>query len=209
MAATENGSSDLHGNVPDHSGIVLLIVDVINDLEFPDNEQLVRHSAKLADSILRLKKRCNSLGIPAIYVNDNRGRWRSDLQEVLRVAGRPNAPGREMVEKLTPVPEDYVILKPRHSAFFATPLELILQYLGAHTVILTGVTTNACVLISAGDVFLRGYRLFVPSDCVAALTQQAQEQALKIMADNFNADTSVSSELDLEGLTRTKERRIA
>lgn len=209
MTATENGSSDLHGNVPDQSGIALLIVDVINDLEFPDNEHLVRHSVRLSDSILRLKRRCKSLGIPAIYVNDNRGRWRSDLQEVLRVAGRKDAPGREMVEKLKPALEDYVILKPRHSAFFATPLEMILQYLGAHTVILTGITTNACILISAGDVFLRGYRLFVPSDCVAALTQEAQEEALRIMSENYSADTRVSSELDLKDSSMAEERRIA
>ena len=208
MAATDNGSRDLHGNVPDHSGIVLLIVDVINDLDFPDNEQLVRHSARLADSILGLKRRCKSLGIPAIYVNDNRGRWRSDLREVIRQAGRKDAPGKQMVERLTPAPEDYVILKPKHSAFFATPLELILQHLGAHTVVTAGVTTNACVLITAGDVFLRGYRLFVPSDCVAALTQEAQMEALKIMRDNFNADTTPSTELDLEALSGVKERRI-
>src|SRR5690242_7719212 len=155
MAATDNGSRDLHGNVPDHSGIVLLIVDVINDLDFPDNEQLVRHSARLTDSILALKRRCKSLGIPAIYVNDNRGRWRSDLREVIRQAGRKDAPGKQMVERLTPTPEDYVILKPKHSAFFATPLELVLQHLGARTVVIAGVTTNACVLITAGDVFLR------------------------------------------------------
>lgn len=209
MAGTGNGSPDLHGNVPDHSEVVLLIVDVINDLDFPDNEQLVRHSARLADSILALKRRCKSLGIPTIYVNDNRGRWRSDLREVIRQAGRKDAPGKQMVEKLTPGLDDYVILKPKHSAFFATPLELILQHLGAHTVVIAGITTNACVLISAGDVFLRGYRLFVPSDCVAALTQEAQSEALKIMRDNFNADTSPSSHLDLEALVETKERRIA
>jgi nicotinamidase-related amidase len=209
MAATDNGSRDLHGNVPDHSGIVLLIVDVINDLDFPDNEQLVRHSARLADSILAMKRRCKSVGIPAIYVNDNRGRWRSDLREVIRQAGRKDAPGKQMVERLTPAPEDYVILKPKHSAFFATPLELILQHLGAHTVVIAGVTTNACVLITAGDVFLRGYRLFVPSDCVAALTQESQLEALKIMSDNFNADTTPSTDLDLEALSGVKERRIA
>lgn len=195
---------DLHGNVPDRSDAVLLIVDVINDLEFPDNEYLVEQSGRLAERIRELKKRCKALGIPTIYVNDNHGRWRSDIQEVVKQSQWADAPGRRLVHALSPDADDYVVLKPRHSAFFATPLELILEYLGARTIILAGITTNACVLISAGEVFLRGYRMIVPSDCVAALTPDAQGKALKLMEENFNAQMDPSAELDLTSLLRQK-----
>jgi nicotinamidase-related amidase len=209
MASSPKGLSDLHGNVPDRSGTVLLLIDVLNDFDFPNNEYLREQSRGLAERIGTLKQRCKSLGIPTIYVNDNRGRWRSDLNEVLRQVLRDDAPGRDFARKLTPDPNDYVVLKPKHSAFFATPLELILQHVGAHTTIVAGLTTNACVLVSAGELFLREYRLFVPSDVVAALDPESQEQALKLIGENYKADTTPSSELDLESLARKGVRRAA
>jgi nicotinamidase-related amidase len=195
-------TDDLHGNVPDRSLAVLLLVDVINDLEFPDNEYLVRQSGNLAQSIAALKQRCQQAGIPAIYVNDNFGKWRSDFSEVLKHSSRPEAPGRPMVTALAPKPEDYVVLKPKHSAFYATPLETLLEYLGARTIILSGITTNACIMITAGDLYVRDFRLFVPCDCVAALTEQDQHQALELMRKNFAAQTAKSQQMDLSSICK-------
>jgi nicotinamidase-related amidase len=147
-------------------------------LDFPRNEKLVAESVKLGERIAELKRRCRQAGISAIYVNDNYGRWRSDFSEVLRHSVRSDAPGRAMVEQLLPEPEDYIVLKPKHSAFYATPLQTLLEYLGAEAVILTGITTNACVMITAGDIYVRDFRLFLPSDGVAALTEEDQRRAL-------------------------------
>ena len=166
------GHDDLHGNVPDQSQVVLLLIDVINDLSFPDNEELIRRSVPLAKSIAKLKARCKQLGIPAIYVNDNRGRWRSDISAVLRHSLRTRSPGRKMTKLLVPKADDYIVLKPKHSAFYASPLQTILEYIGARVAIVAGVTTNACVLIAAGELHVRDFRLFVPADCVAALTDR-------------------------------------
>src|SRR5258708_767822 len=122
------GHDDLHGNAPDQSQVVLLLIDVINDLSFSDNKDLVRRSAAQAKSIAKLKNRGKKLGIPAIYVNDNRGRWRSDISAVLRHCLRAQSPGREMTKLLVPEPEDYIVLKPKHSPFYASPLQTILDY---------------------------------------------------------------------------------
>src|SRR5438105_14885278 len=116
------GHDDLHGNVPDQSQVVLLLIDVINDLSFPDNQDLGRRAVALAKSIAKLKKRCKKLGIPTIYVNDNRGRWRSDISAVLRHCLREQAPGRKMTKLLMPELDDYIVLKPKHSPFYASPL---------------------------------------------------------------------------------------
>jgi nicotinamidase-related amidase len=201
MRSDETSSSDLHGNAPDLSKAVLLLVDVINDLNFPQNEKLVRESKKLSTSIARLKERCKRAGIPTIYVNDNFGKWRSDFSEVVRHCLRQEAPGRSMVETLLPEQQDYVVLKPKHSAFYATPLDTLLEYIGAKTVILAGVTTNACVMITAGDIHVRDLRLFVPCDCVAALTGEDQIKALEFMERNFDADTTAAEQLDLNALS--------
>jgi nicotinamidase-related amidase len=76
-----------------------------------------------------------------------------------------------MVKQLLPAAEDYIALKPKHSAFYGTPLEVLLEYIGVRTVIVAGVTTHACVLMTASDIYIRDFRLFVPRDCVAALTE--------------------------------------
>jgi nicotinamidase-related amidase len=196
------GHDDLHGNAPDQSQAVLLLIDVINDLSFPDNQNLVRRSVALAKSIAKLKKRCKKLGIPTIYVNDNRGRWRSDISAVLRHCLSTKCPGREMTKLLVPEPDDYIILKPKHSPFYASPLQTILDSIGARIAIVAGVTTNACVLIAAGDLHVRDFRLFVPADCVAALTEREHRRSLDVMKNSFGANTGPSSRLNLPRLRK-------
>ena len=179
---------------------MLLLIDVINDLDFPKNQNLIGRSEELSANILKLKQRCREAGIPTIYVNDNRGRWRSDFCNVVRQAPRPDAPGRKMVKRLAPNENDYVVLKPKRSAFYATPLEILLEYIGANAVIVAGVTTNACVMITASDIYVRDLKLFVPEDCVAALTEEDQKNALDLMQRNFGADTRPSDELNLQDM---------
>jgi nicotinamidase-related amidase len=130
-------------------------------------------------------------------VNDNRGKWRSDFNALLAHCLEKDAPGRAMVEKLVPDPEDYFVLKPKHSAFHATPLDTILSYLGARSIILAGLTSVACVLLTAGEVYIRDMKPFEPSDCVAALRKTEQRYALALMRESFQADTTSSKRLNL------------
>ena len=197
-------NQDLHGNAPDRAGAALLLIDVINDLDFPDNEELVRTSLDLARRLVELKSRCKAAGIPVIYVNDNRGRWRSNLADLLNSCTRPDAPGRDFSRMLAPDEDDYVVLKPKHSGFYATPLETLLQYIGARSVIIGGVTTNACVLMTVSDAYVRDLHLHVPSDCVAALNAADQRTALEMMQHNFAADTTPSAQLDLDQVLESK-----
>lgn len=133
MPSGRRKAGDLHGNVPDASPAVLMLVDVINDLDFPGNEDLVKHAALLGQTVATLKARCRKAGIPAIYVNDNRDKWRSDFRAVVSHCRRAESLGRPLVEALIPEPDDYIVLKPKHSAFYATPLDTILAYLMSTT----------------------------------------------------------------------------
>lgn len=76
-------SEDLHGNAPDRSEIALVLIDVINDLEFEGGEKLFRSAVPVAKNIARLKERAHRAGVPVIYVNDNFGRWRSDFKRIV------------------------------------------------------------------------------------------------------------------------------
>jgi nicotinamidase-related amidase len=198
--------SSLNGNVPDRSDGVLILVDVVNDLNFPNNKNLLGKSLMLAKHLALLKLRCNRAGIPVVYVNDNHGKWRSDFSAVLHHSLRKDSPGRPMVQLLLPAPDDYVILKPKHSAFYATPLETILTYIGARNAIVTGLTTNACVLLTVADLYAREFKVFVPRDCVAALNDGDHRRTLQLMKNSYAVDTTLSSRLVLSRLLGKKRR---
>ncbi len=89
---------------------------------------------------------------------------------------------------MRPDRRDYFILKPKHSAFFSTPLELLLERLGARALILTGLLAASCILFTAQDAHLRGYRVVVPSDCVAARSPEDQGRALRQLERGLGAD---------------------
>src|SRR5688572_16701425 len=137
---------DLHGSAPDESPVALLLIDVINDMDFAHGPELLRHAIPMADRIAALKARARRARIPAVYVNDNFGRWQSDLGKILAHCIDDDTLGRPVAERLRPADDDYFVLKPKHSGFYSTTLEVLLRYLGAETLILTGMATDVCVL---------------------------------------------------------------
>jgi len=127
---------DLHGNVPDSSPVALLLIDVINDLEFETGEELARHALPMAERLAVLVRRARDARIPVIYVNDNFGKWRSDFRRQLEHCLREGVRGRRLAELLAPEEDDYLVLKPKHSGFYSTTLDTLLRYLRANTLIL-------------------------------------------------------------------------
>ena len=195
-------NKDLHGNVPDKSPVVLLLIDVINDLEFEGNGSIVRSARKMAPRIAGLKRRIEREGLVSIYVNDNFGRWKSDFSAQIEHCLHDNTCGSFLARTLTPESSDYFVLKPKHSGFFSTTLDTVLRYLEAHTLILTGIAGDRCVLFTANDAFLRDYRILVPSDCVVSNTPKDNRNALALMRRVLGADTRRSDHLDLKGLKK-------
>jgi nicotinamidase-related amidase len=189
-------NSDLHGNAPDKSEIALVLIDVINDLEFEGGEKFFGTALPAARNIARLKERAHRAGVPVIYVNDNFGRWRSDFKGIVSHCLRDGVRGQPIAELLSPDEEDYFVLKPKHSGFFSTTLELLLEYLGAHTLVLSGFAGNNCVLFTANDAYMRDYKLIIPSDCTASIEPEANHYALRQMQEVLKADISPSAEVD-------------
>jgi nicotinamidase-related amidase len=198
-------NEDLHGNVPDKAEVALLLIDVINDLEFDGGEKLLKYALPMAERIAALKKRARQAEIPIIYVNDNFGRWQSDFNKLLKHCLETDVRGKPLARILQPEEDDYFVLKPKHSGFFSTTLDTLLDYLKAKTLILTGVAANICVLFTANDAYMRDFNLVIPSDCVASNTAEENEHALKLMEQVLKADTTRSDKLDLEELKRAAE----
>ena len=193
---------DLHGNVPDRCAVALLLIDVINDLEFDTGAELLTHALPAARQLAALKRRAKAASVPVIYANDNFGKWRSDFASLIAHCVAKDVRGRPLAETLRPEDDDYFVLKPKHSAFFYTTLEVLLAYLGAQTLILTGLTSDSCVLFTAHDAYMRDYHLIIPADCVAAADPERNEAALAQMARALKADIRPSAEIDLETLRR-------
>jgi nicotinamidase-related amidase len=196
-------NDDLHGNVPDKGRVALLLIDLINDFEYPGGAELFAQTLPVAERVLALKIQARRAGMPVIYVNDNFGKWRSDFRKLVAHCLEGAVRGEPLAKLLKPDEEDYFVLKPKHSAFFSTTLDLLLGYLKANTLILTGVSGDMCVLFTASDAYMRDFHLIVPSDCVASIEPQANHLALEQMRRLFQADIRPSTELDLQALKQS------
>jgi nicotinamidase-related amidase len=196
-------SHDLHGNVPDKAGAALLLIDVVNDLEFEGGDALLELALPVARNIAKAKNLAKQAGIPAIYVNDNFGKWRSDFRTIVDHVIGDNVRGKPLADLLQPDDDDYFVLKPKHSGFYSTSLDLLLDHLGATRLILSGIAGNICVLFTANDAYMRDFKLFVPSDLVVSQTREENEFALKQMEKVLKADVRPSNDLNLVEIART------
>jgi nicotinamidase-related amidase len=170
---------NLHGKQRRRSKIVLLLIDVINDMDFPGGERLARQALPMAKKLKAFKARAKEAGLAVIYVNDNFGQWQSDFRKQVSHCMRERGRGARVARLLRPEDDDYFVLKPKSSAFFDTTLETLLRHLGAETVVLTGIAADICILFTAHDAHLRDFQIIVPSDCVASNTKAETTAALK------------------------------
>jgi len=185
------------------STVALLLIDVINPMDFEGASALLPSAIRAAPHIGRLKRRAREAGVAVVYVNDNFDCWHLGFRELIDKFRAANVPGLPILRLLEPESEsDYYILKPRHSGFFHTALEVLLMRLETRAVILTGFATDICVLFTANDAYMRGFDIVVPTDCVASEREADNERALRHMARVLKAEVAPSDELDLERLRR-------
>ena len=175
----------------------LLILDMFSDFAFEGGDELLRAATPVARRILQLKQRAFAAGVPTIYVNDHGGRWRADFDGLLRRCARRGRPGAAIARLLRPARDDYRLLKPRHSGFFATALDSLLGHLGVRTLLLTGTTSHQCVLFTANDAYVRELALVIPRDCIAARRPADTQLALRYFRTVLGADVRESSRVVL------------
>lgn len=185
---------------PDKSA--LLIIDMINDLDFDGSEQLLEHLVAIADPIARLRDAADAARVPVIYVNDNGDQWHSGLDELIERCLAGAGAARAAIERLRPRRTDYFVIKPRFSGFYATTLPVLLPKLGVGRLVLTGVAADICVLFTAADAHMREYGLWVPGDAVASSSTEHRDWALGIMAKSMGAEIRATDALTLADWTR-------
>ena len=177
------------------AGTALLLIDVINDLSFDGSQRLVEQAEPMAARLAVLKRRAIAAGVPTIYVNDNFGQWRSDFRQTVAHCTSRSSPGRLVSTRLRPTAKDYFVLKPKHSGFFDTTLDSLLEALQIRRVIVTGIAGNICVLFTANDAYMRELKVYVPADCVVSNTPAENDHALRQIATVLKGVVAPSSEL--------------
>ena len=183
------------GRPPAPGGVAFLIIDMINTLEFGGADGMLPAAKAAAEAIVSLRDEADRAGAPIIYVNDNYDQWHSDRERLIELgqAGK----GRPLVDALAPRRDDYFVIKPQFSGFYATNLPVLLPRLGASRLVLTGIAADICVLFTAADAHMREYDLWVPENAVAASDPDRTHWALEIMRGSMKAETAATDRLSL------------
>jgi nicotinamidase-related amidase len=167
----------------------VVALDLISDFEFPDGPRVRRALAARAPAITHLLSRAREHGVPVIYANDNVGPWRSDAPALLARCTDPRRAGATLIRSLAPRGDDSIVLKPRHSAFFGTPLVALLDHHRVDTLVLTGVSAESCVWMTACDAHTRALRLIVPADTIAGASARDLRATIASLHRVLNART--------------------
>jgi nicotinamidase-related amidase len=189
------------------SGTALLLIDVINDLAFEGSAALIEQAEPMGSRLAALKRRASAAGVPTIYINDNFGQWRSDFRQTVAHCTSRSSPGRRVSQRLRPTSRDYFVLKPKHSGFFDTTLDTLLDTLRIRRVILTGIAGNICVLFTANDAHMRELKLLAPADCIVSNTPAENDHALRQIETVLKENIAESIRLHFVKRARPKKQR--
>jgi nicotinamidase-related amidase len=191
--------SAINDSAIDSSTVALLIVDMLSDFDADELSPMFAAALQAAKKIASLRSRVSAAGIPVLYINDNMGRWRSAGPALVERATKTRR-GRAIVDLLAPRFHDYLLLKPKHSVFFSTPLDTLLSYMGVRVLILTGMTSTQCILFSAMDAYVRDFKLYIPRDCVVSERKRDAEVTEYLFRAKLKADTRESHRLRIPAL---------
>jgi nicotinamidase-related amidase len=205
-ASTRSTGAPTNITVP-VSGTALLLIDVINDLAFEGSAALVAQAEPMASRLAMLKRRASAAGVPTIYINDNFGQWRSDFRRTVAHCTSRSSPGRRVSHRLKPTSRDYFVLKPKHSGFFDTTLDTLLETLRIRRVILTGIAGNICVLFTANDAYMRDLKIFAPADCIVSNTAVDNDHALRQLEMVLKGNVAISTRLMFRNGQRVRKAK--
>jgi nicotinamidase-related amidase len=172
-----------------------LLIDIVNPFDFDGAADLFPHALAAAQRIAALKRRLSAADVPTVYVNDNFGHWELGFRELVELFRTTRPQSAALLQHVAPVEGDHFILKPKHSGFFATSLEILLGRWQTRHLILTGIAGNICVMFTANDAHMRDYRLLVPTDCIASEDEADNQWALRQMQRVMNADVRPSQKI--------------
>lgn len=167
------------------SKYAVIVVDMLNDfVHGPISSPRVHH---IIEPIKELCEKARANGYPVIYANDCHT---PEVDKEFRVWG-PHAvegtPGAQVIDELTPKKGDIVVPKKTYTAFYETPLELILREYGVDTVVITGWQADCCCRHTSADAFFRGFNIIVPKETTDTTTEEGYTGGLEYIKNIYGA----------------------
>lgn len=173
---------------PNNNTCVLLVTDMLNDFVNKGAPLEVPKARAIIHNIKKAIKNARKKHIPIIYCCDAHKNTDPEFK-LWPIHAVKGTRGAQVIKQLRPRGEDYIITKTRYSCFYKTSLDKLLKKLGKTHIILTGVVTNICILYTTSEAYMRGYKVTILKNCVAALTQKEHQFALQQMKQVFHAET--------------------
>jgi nicotinamidase-related amidase len=178
------------------AGTALIVVDMLNPYRHAEAERLASRVSDALPGIQTLLSRAAEAELPIVYVNDNYGDWNSSAEELAENALSGAHP--ELVEPVLPPDRHSFVIKARHSIFYGTPLEYLLDQMAVDRLVLCGQVTEQCIFYSALDAHVRHFKVAVAPDGVAAIYDHLAKAALELMERNLSAELSDASQCSLK-----------
>jgi nicotinamidase-related amidase len=182
------------------SRTALLVTDMLNPYDHDDADELAESVRDVLPAVIRLRERAEAEETLVVYVNDNYEEWSAGREQLVEQALNGRHP--DLVDPIAPRDPVPFVAKGRHSIFYETPLDHLLRTSEVERIVLCGQVTEQCILYSALDGYLRGYRIVVPRDAVAHIDPELAKAALTMMERNMHADLTVAGETELSDLRR-------
>jgi nicotinamidase-related amidase len=180
---------------PGEGSTALVVVDMLNAYDHDDAELLAGSVEEAIEQIAGLVERARGSDVPVVYVQDNYGDWNASAETLGQRALAGNRP--DLIEPILPPDDAAFLIKARHSAFYQTPLEYLLDRLGVGRIVLAGQVTEQCVLYSSLDAYVRHFQVAIPRDGVAHIHRNLGEAALEMMERNMGAEIGAAGQLRL------------
>jgi nicotinamidase-related amidase len=169
------------------SDVAVLVIDMLNTYRHQDADVLVANVANIVDPLAEMISRAREHDdVDLIYVNDNYGNFEADFRDIADAALNGERP--DLVAPIAPNEDSLMLLKVRHSAFYSSSLDYLLNRLEVQRLILTGQVTEQCILYTALDAYVRHFPVVVAPDAVAHIDPELGDAALTMMQKNMHAE---------------------
>jgi len=176
----------------------LVLVDLQQD--FFSEGPLADLRPVLLERINTLAKRAHEAGVPVFNVrtlhSHDRATWALNMREDDQGLVIEGTPGAEPLHELD-LGTAIEVVKTRDSAFFETSLAAELRERALSSFVLAGVSTEACIALTAADAYARDVRVTLAGDCIASADPAAHSQALHWLKTQYRQPVVASHDIEI------------
>lgn len=162
----------------------IIVVDMLKD-NFKESSRnpYLQTGRTIIPNLQKLLKESRKREFPIIFACDSFLKEDFIFKGRMKVHSLRGTRGAEVVDDLKPRPTDIVLPKRRFSAFFKTDLDQTLRALDVDTIMVTGITTEVCVLMTVMDGLSHDFSVILVEDCSASRSKEFHQDCLNLYRD--------------------------